>query len=161
MDPLITLLVATVMIVGLIGTLLPWVPDTLMIWGAGLAYGLLVGWGTWGGWLFALITLLAVAALAAEVALSAGGARAAGASGCGIGVGLVAATAGLILFSPVGAFVGLLAGLLAYEWIRWRDTRRAAQATGGALLGWGLSFLVKFVLGALMIALWGVWVVSA
>src|SRR3970040_2381567 len=49
--------------------------------GAGLAYGLLVGWGTWGPWLFALMTLGGLVALAAEVALSTAGARVGGASG--------------------------------------------------------------------------------
>jgi uncharacterized protein YqgC (DUF456 family) len=159
-DQTVTLLVGVAMAVGLIGTAVPWFPDILIVWGAGLVYGLAVGWGTWGGWLFAIMTVAALAALAAEIVLSAAGARAGGASGWAIAAGLLAALAGLLVFGPLGALVGFGAGILAIEWLRVRDGRRAVRATGGALLGWGVSFLVKFGLAAAMVAAWGVWVAA-
>ncbi|HSR46822.1 MAG TPA: DUF456 domain-containing protein [Anaerolineales bacterium] len=159
-DQAITILVGAAMVVGLIGTAVPWFPDTVLMWGAGLAYGLTVGWGTWGGWLFGLMTLIALAALIAEVGLSAAGARLGGASGCAIGVGLLAAVVGLLLFSPLGALLAFVAGILVAEWVRIRNPQRALRATGGAVLGWGASFIFKFGLGALMITLWGIWVVT-
>lgn len=160
-DAAITLLVAAAMIVGLIGTAIPWFPDVLIIWAGGLVYGLAVGWGTWGGWLFAGMTIAGLAALAAEIGLSAAGARAGGASGCAIGVGLAAALAALLFFGPVGALVGLAAGILATEWFRLRNRERAMRATGGALLGWGASFIVKFGLAGAMVAAWAIWVATA
>src|SRR3990172_8430936 len=82
-DQAITLFIGVVMLVGVAGAVLPWFPDLLLIWGAGLAYGLLVGWGTWGPWLFALMTLTGLAALAAEVGLISAGARVGGPAGWG------------------------------------------------------------------------------
>ena len=55
----VTFLVGMAMLAGLAGVLIPWFPDILLIWGAGLVYGILVGWGTWGPWLFASMTVAA------------------------------------------------------------------------------------------------------
>jgi uncharacterized protein YqgC (DUF456 family) len=159
-DQAITILVGIAMAIGLIGTAVPWFTDTLLMWGAGLAYGLTVGWGTWGGWLFGLMTLVGLAALIAEIGLSAAGARMGGASGCAIVLGLLAAVVGLLLFSPLGALIALVVGILVVEWVRVRDPQRALRATGGAVLGWGASFVLKFGLGVMMITLWGIWVVT-
>ena len=160
-DSAITFLVGATMLVGLAGALVPWFPDIVLIWGAGLAYGLLVGWGTWGPWLFALMTVAALVAVAAELAISAAGARVGGASGWGIAAGLGLAVLGLIVFSPLGALVGLALGMLLVEGWRHRDLRKAATASAGAVLGWGVSFVVKFALSAWMVLLWGVWVTTA
>lgn len=159
-DQTITILVGLAMLIGLMGTAVPWFPDILLIWGAGLVYGLSVGWGTFGPWLFGVMTLLGVAATVAEIGLSAAGARYGGASGCAVGVALVAALIGLVLFSPIGALVAFVLAVLVVEWIRNRDPGQALRATGGAFLGWGVSFLVKFGLAALMFGLWGLWVAA-
>ena len=154
----VTFLVGMAMLAGLAGALIPWFPDILLIWGAGLVYGILVGWGTWGPWLFALMTVAALVGFVAEVAVSAAGARVGGASGWGILAGLVLAVLGLIVFSPLGALIGLALGMLLVEGWRQHNLRKAAAATLGAVNGWGASFLVKFSLSLWMVLLWGVWV---
>ncbi|HMK09079.1 MAG TPA: DUF456 domain-containing protein [Anaerolineales bacterium] len=159
-DPIITALVGLTMLAGLAGTLIPWFPDILLIWGAGLAYGLLVGWGTWGPWLFALMTVAGLVSFAAELTVSAVGARVGGASAWGIVAGLALAIVGLIVFSPLGALLGLAAGMMLVEGWRHRNLRKAITATAGAIIGWGASFLVKFSLAAWMILLWVLWVAT-
>ena len=154
----VTFLVGMAMLAGLAGALIPWFPDILLIWGAGLVYGILVGWGTWGPWLFASMTVAALVGFVAEVAVSAAGARVGGASGWGILVGLVLAVVGMIVFSPLGALLGLALGMLLVEGWRQRNLRKAAAATLGAVIGWGASFLVKFSLSLWMVLLWGAWV---
>ena len=157
-DQTVTFLVGMAMLAGLAGALIPWFPDILLIWGAGLVYGIVVGWGTWGPWLFALMTVAALVAVVAEVAVSAVGAHVGGASGWGIAAGLVLATVGFILFSPLGALIGLGLGMLLVEGWRHRNLRKAATSTLGAVVGWGASFLVKFSLSLWMVLMWGVWV---
>jgi uncharacterized protein YqgC (DUF456 family) len=157
-DQAVTFLVGLAMLAGLAGALIPWFPDILLIWGAGLVYGIVVGWGTWGPWLFAMMTVAALVAVVAEVAVSAAGARVGGASGWGIAAGLVLATVGFIVFSPLGALIGLGLGMLLVEGWRHRNLRKAASATLGAVIGWGASFLVKFSLSLWMVLLWGAWV---
>jgi len=154
----VTFLVGMAMLAGLAGVLIPWFPDILLIWGAGLVYGILVGWGTWGPWLFALMTVAALVGFFAEVAVSVAGARVGGASGWGILAGLILAVVGMIVFSPLGALIGLALGMLLVEGWRQRNLRKAAAATLGAVIGWGASFLVKFSLSLWMVLLWGAWV---
>jgi len=158
-DQAVTFLVGTAMLAGLAGALIPWFPDFVLIWGAGLVYGLVVGWGTWGPWLFALMTIIGLMGSLAEVGVSAAGARIGGASGWGIAAGLVLALLGMLIFSPLGAFIGLALGMLLVEGWRQRDLRKAASATLGAVVGWGASFLVKFSVSLWMVVLWGAWVV--
>ena len=156
----VTFLIGLAMLTGVAGTIVPWFPDILLIWAAGLAYGLLLGWGTWGPWLFALMTLSALAGLAAEVGLSTAGARVGGASGWGIAAGLLLAIVGLFVFFPLGALAGFALGILLVEGWRRRNMRKALRATAGAVAGWGASFVVKFGLALWMVALWVVWVAT-
>src|SRR3990170_2339215 len=121
METLLTIVAGTLMVVGLAGIFLPFVPDTLLIWGAALGYGLLVGWGISGPWLFGLITLLGLLAAAAESWASGAAAYKAGASPWSILAGLAGGAAGFFLFPPIGMVIGLLAGTFLAEYLRRRD----------------------------------------
>ena len=158
METLLTIVAGTLMVVGLAGIFLPFVPDTLLIWGAALGYGLLVGWGISGPWLFGLITLLGLLAAAAEAWVSGAAALKAGASPWSILAGLVGGALGFFLFPPLGAAVGLLAGTFLVEYVRRKDARQAARAMVGIGLGYGVSFGVKLILGLMMIGAWVAWV---
>jgi uncharacterized protein YqgC (DUF456 family) len=72
--------------------------------------------------------------------------------------GLALAVVGLVVFSPLGALLGLGLGMLLVEGWRHRNLRKAATATAGAVVGWGASFLVKLSLSLWMVILWGIWV---
>ena len=154
----VTVLIGIVMVIGVIGALVPALPDLVMMWVAGLVYGLVVGWGTWGPWLFGLMTLAALGGLLAEVWVSSAGARLGGASGWAILSGLVLGLAGLVFFSVVGAIVGMLAGTFLAEYLRLRDVRQASRSTVGMALGCGASVGVKFGLAVVMAVAWGLWV---
>lgn len=152
--------VAGVMLVGLIGTLVPVMPDLILIWLGGLAYGLLAGWGNVGGWVLAGITALGVIGTLSDIWASSMGARVGGASLWGILGGLALGLLGLIIFPPFGAVIGLLAGTFLVEAWRLRDVGKAARGTLGMGVGYGLSFVVKLVMGLGMIGLWVFWVVT-
>ena len=154
----VTVLIGIVMVIGVIGALVPAIPDLVMMWVAGLVYGLVVGWGVWGPWLFGLMTLTALGGLLAEVWVSSAGARLGGASGWAILGGLVLGLAGLVFFSVVGAVIGLLAGTFLAEYLRLRDVRQASRSTVGMALGCGASVGVKFSLAVVMAVAWGLWV---
>jgi uncharacterized protein YqgC (DUF456 family) len=157
---LITFLVALAMLTGIVGSLIPVLPDVILIWGAGLVYGLAVGWGSWGPWLFAGMTILGGLALLTEVWMSGAGARAGGASIWGILAGFALGAVGLVFFSPIGGFVGLLLGTFLVEYLRLGDRHLALKAVFGAGVGFGTSFLVKLGLCLGMAGLWVVWVLT-
>ncbi len=157
-DAALTVLLGGLMLLGVIGTLVPVLPDLILIWLAALGYGLFVGWGQWGPWLFALISLIGLVGLAAEFIGSGVGGRIGGASGWGILGGLVLGLIGLVFFTPIGAFVGLLLGTFLVEYWRLRDVSKAARSTLGTGIGFGASYIAKFFLALLMVAAWVVWV---
>ncbi len=160
-DGLITALTAVVMVVGLISVAIPVLPDMAFIWLAALGYGLLVGWGEQGPWLFALITLLGLIGAAIEVLGSSVGGKLGGASLWSILGGFALGVVGLIFFTPVGGVVGLLPGTFLVEYWRSKDARQAARGTLGMGLGFGASFVVKFLLALGMVAAWVVWAALA
>ena len=157
---LITFLVALAMIAGVVGSVIPILPDVILIWGAGLVYGLAVGWGVWGPWLFAAMTLLAALGFLTELWVSGAGARAGGASFWGILAGFALGAIGLVFFSPLGGFVGLLLGTFLVEYLRLKDSRLALRAVFGAGAGYGVSFVVKLGLCLGMVLLWVVWALT-
>jgi uncharacterized protein YqgC (DUF456 family) len=158
-ETVVIVVVAGVMLVGLIGVLVPVMPDLILIWLGGLAYGLLSGWGSAGGWVLAGMTVLGLIGVLSEIWASSMGARVGGASLWGILGGLALGLLGLILFPPFGAVVGLLLGTFLVEAWRLRDLGKAARGTFGMGVGYGLSFAVKLVMGLGMIGLWVFWVI--
>lgn len=158
-ETLVIIAASLLILTGLIGVLIPILPDLLLIWVAALGYGLLVGWGEWGPWLFAAITLMGLAGVLAEVWVSGAGAKVGGASWWSVLLGLAVGLVGLVFFTPIGGLVGLLLGTFLGEILRLKDLRKAIRGLLGMGLGYGASFLVKLFLGLGMTAAWIVWLV--
>jgi hypothetical protein len=155
-----TLLVGLVMLLGLSGTILPVIPDLELIWMAGLAYGLLVGWGPVVPWVLALMALIALGGSLLELALMGFGARLGGGSWIAIGVGGAAGVVALIIGGPVAGLLALPVAIFLVEWRRTRQPNIAGRAVLGSALGYALTFAVRVASALAMIALWGVWAYS-
>lgn len=157
MEIAVTILVGLTMLVGLLGSIIPFLPDVVLIWVGALLYGLLVGWGQNGGWLFGVISVLGLIGLLSDAWVSGVGARQGGASLLttlgGLAIGLV----GLFTAGPIGFLGGILLGTFVLEYSRHQDAEQALKATFGMGLGYGASFLVKFLLGLGMIGAWVAW----
>ncbi len=122
---------------GLVGSALPAVPGTIVVFLGALLHGLLTGWSPLGAGTQVLLLVAVIAAQALQYAVSAMGARKYGASKWGVGGALVGMFLGLFLPIPVlGPFVGAFAGALVAEWIVMdKEHKEAARAGFGALLG--------------------------
>lgn len=143
--------------VGLFLSIIPFFPGVTIIWLAALIYGIVTGFDALGIVMFILITIGFLAGISADNILMGAGARRGGASWLTIGVGLMVGIIGTIIFPPFG---GLIAGPLAIfllEVLRNREWRSGWLATRGLALGWGLSFLVRFAIGLVMIVIWLAW----
>jgi uncharacterized protein YqgC (DUF456 family) len=149
----IALVVAlVVMLVGLIGTVLPVIPGTILIFVAALVEGFqTVGWPT-----LVVLGLLAAVATTADIWASSVGAKIGGGSGWSVVVGLVFGLAGFILFSLPGAIIGAVLGVLLTEIVRVGDWRQALKAGSGWVAGWILATLVQLSIGLVMVAIF-VW----
>ena len=157
-EPIITLFVGVAMIAGLVGIFIPLFPDILLIWGAGLAYGLTVGWGSLGPWMFGLMTAFGVIGLLTDLWLTSLGGKIGGASITSILAGIFAGFVGMIFLSPIGGIFVMLGTTFYLEFRRLKDTDRAVKGMLGVALGYGASIGVKLGIAMAMILLWLIWV---
>ena len=145
------------MLVGLVLLIIPIFPGITVIWLAALLYGIVTGFDTLGIVILVLITLGMIAGVTVDNVLMGAGARQGGASWLTIGVALLAGIAGTVLFPPIGGLIAIPLAIFLLELLRNREWRGAWRATRGVALGWGLSFLVRFGIGLVMISAWLIW----
>lgn len=148
------------MLVGLVLLIVPIFPGITVIWVAALLYGIVTGFDTLGIVIMVLITLGMAAGISADNLLMGAGARRGGASWLTIIVALIAGIAGTVLFPPIGGLIAIPIAIFLIELLRNREWRSAWRATRGVALGWGLSFLVRFGIGLVMISAWLIWALS-
>jgi hypothetical protein len=145
------------MVVGLVLLVIPIFPGITVIWLAALLYGIVTGFDTLGIVILVLITLGMIVGVTVDNVLMGAGARQGGASWLTIGVALFAGIAGTVLFPPIGGLIAIPLAIFLLELLRNREWRSAWRATRGVALGWGLSFLVRFGIGLVMISAWLIW----
>jgi len=145
--------VVAFMIVGIVGTAVPIIPGTLLIWMGVSVYVWHVGMGTFGLGIFLLLSLIAVVTGTADVWLPLLGSKSGGTSGRAILFGTIGAIIGTF-FLPipiVGTIAGYILGLLLGEYQKSGDWELAKKAGLRGLAGWGLATAVQFGGGILML----------
>ncbi len=148
-----------IMLFGLFGMVVPIFPGGFVIWLCTVVYGVISGGFHGAGLvLFIIITVLMIAGIIVDDVLMAAAARKNGASWRSLFFGFVGGVVGTIMLPPFGGLLGAPLLLFISEFIRDRDRARAWKITRGMLVGWGWSFVARFGLGVLMIALWFAWV---
>ncbi len=150
-------IVLAVMLVGLIGLVIPILPGLVIIWLAGLVYGIVTGFSTAGWIIIVLMTILMVVGSLADNVIMGASARQKGASWLAIGVALVLAIVGSLLMPPFGGLVLALLGIFGVEMYRLRDLQKALDSTKSMAFGCGWAVVVRAGIGALMIGLWILW----
>ena len=152
----------TFMLVGLIGLVVPIFPGIAVIWLSALVYAIISYLGgtmtVWDWLLFALITILMVVGSFIDNLIIARKLRETGTPWKSIGLAYAAALVSSLFLTP---FAGLLitpAVLYLVEYLRLRNRRQAFDSLKGWLVGFGWTFVALISIGALMIALWLVWV---
>jgi len=139
--------------IGLIGTVLPVFPGTIIILGGALLHRMMlgpeksVGWGT-----ITVLVLLTVASYALDFLSGYLGARYFGATRWGMFGALLGALIG-IFFGIVGLFVGPVIGAVAGEFIAGKRMIDAGRAGWGSLLGNAGAMIGKLVIALAMIAI--------
>ncbi|MGH8045791.1 MAG: DUF456 domain-containing protein, partial [Chthoniobacterales bacterium] len=136
------------MLAGLVGTVLPLVPGTVLILcGAVLNHFTLhsIGWPTLLG-----LTVLMMLAQVLDLASGAVGAKYFGATRWGAIGGILGAVVGLF-FGVIGIFVAPLVGVLVGELLGGQGILPAGKSTWGTLLGTTAGIVGKLVIGLAMI----------
>jgi uncharacterized protein len=144
-------LTIVLMLVGLVGSVLPLLPGTVLILGAAVIHRIALGPEKSVGWI-TLVGLTALMVLAHLVDLVSGsiGAKWFGATRWGAVGAILGAIVGLF-FMPIGIFVGPLVGVLLFELLGGKEILPAGRATWGALLGTTAGIAMKFAIASTMI----------
>ena len=147
-----------VMMLGLIFTFIPILPGTLIMWGAVVAYGWVLGWDKLGWLAFSLITFFMILGIVADAVAGHFGAKMGGASWLAIIVGailgfvlgLVASFVGSPLFGCFAGLLGAVGGVLWVEWQRNKNWNTALRATKGYVAGSAAGIMAKVTSGLFM-----------
>ena len=147
----------TVMLAGLL--VLPLLPGLVIIWLAALGYGLVAGFATLGWIMFALLTVLMIGGSVVDNVLMGRSAHKEGAPWWVILIAMMAAIVGsfVIPIPIIGGILAALVTLFGIEWIRRKDWRKALASLKGMAVGWGWAFVIRFIIGLIMIGLWLIW----
>jgi uncharacterized protein YqgC (DUF456 family) len=146
------------MLVGLLGLIVPIYPGTVIMWLAALGYGWISGFSPTGIAIFVILTLLMLASTLVDNLMMGMGARKGGASWKTIAIALLAGILGTIIFPPFGGIIAAPLAVFGLEYIRLGNVGQAWAALRGLATGWGLSFVVRFGIGFIMMLLWWLWV---
>lgn len=144
---------------GLLGTLLPFVPGLPLIWAAAFVYGLIEGFGRTAWIAMTVISLLMIGGFIAKFILPQRRASASGVTRSTLVFGAVAGLVGFFAVPVVGLPLGAVVGVLLAERRRTNDWPRARRSTKEVVIGFGLGVLVEMGAGMAMIASWVVWAV--
>ncbi len=158
MDTFGIFLVGLAMVIGIIGTIVPFLPGLPIVWAAALVYGGVAGFGTVGWICFVLITGVGISGLVAGVSVPKRHVEGGGAPFSTIVVGAIGAVIGFFVIPVVGLIIGGVAGVFLAEWARTGRGDQAWASTKRALVGFGIGAAVQMGAGVVMMMTWVVWV---
>jgi uncharacterized protein len=155
--PLVWVVVGVLLIVGLVGTVLPYVPGSPLILVAVFIYAFATDFKIIG--FPRLVFFVAITILSSVLAYagSAIGTKRAGGSAWAVVGALVGGLIGLF-FAPPGLFVGPVVGAIAAEWIRTGRFRGSVRSGAGALMGMVAGAVLHFAFAVVMVGLFLFWV---
>jgi uncharacterized protein YqgC (DUF456 family) len=152
MDFIWWLFAIVLMAVGLIGTVLPVVPGTVIILAAALIHQVMLGTEkSLGWWNIAGLLLLTTLSYAVEFGAGYFGAKRFGATKWGAFGAMLGAVVGLFVPFP-GLIIGPIVGAVAGELLAGKRLVRAGRAGWGTLLGNLAGMLGKLTIGLVMVS---------
>ena len=145
-------LTLTLMLTGLVGTVVPVLPGTTIILAAAIMHHLALGEAhSIGWWSIAALTALTVLSYVLDFGSAALGAKYFGATRWGAVGGIIGTVVGMFFF-PLGIFIGPLAGVLLGELLGGQRLLPAGKSTWGTFLGTTAGIVGKLTVAAAMIA---------
>ncbi|MCD5415590.1 DUF456 domain-containing protein [Candidatus Bipolaricaulota bacterium] len=141
------------MFIGLVGTVMPFLPGTPVILVGAIIYAFATDFAVIDGGLIALLVIICLGAELLEYSAGAIGARKYGASKAGVYGSIIGALAGIFVFFPIGMLIGTMAGAVAGEMLAGASGSKAIRAGFGAILGAVSGMILKFIAGVAMIVI--------
>jgi len=145
------ILAIIVILIGIAGIFIPYVPGISLIFIAILAYGWHEGFHQVSSYYIAVMAALTVLSLVVDYLAATLGAKHFGSSKYGIYGALLGTLLGIIIFAPIGIFVGPWLGALIGEMLAGKDFSTAMRISWGTIVGLFSGIAFNLVLGAAML----------
>jgi uncharacterized protein len=155
---IVDVVVAILMLAGLVGAIVPFVPGAPLIFAGALLHAIATDFTPIGVGRLAILAAIGVLAWALEHVAGVVGARSAGGSRAAVIGAMLGMVAGVVV-APVGLLLGPLVGAIAGELLAGRAPGPSVRSGLGAALGVLTGVVAHFALALVMIALfvWWVW----
>lgn len=140
------------MLPGIVGIFVPVVPGIPLMFLVALLFGLINRFEALTGGEITILLVVALASVAIDYLAGVLGAKYSGASSRALLAGFAGMVVGIVTLGPIGAIIGLFAGVLLVE-IRIKPERQAIRAATGSLIGVAAGMLVNFILALIFIGL--------
>lgn len=155
---ILTALVGAVIVIGVAGTIVPILPGLMLVWGAMVAYGVIMGFGAIG-WVSVIVaTGLLILGFYLNIRIPQ---KSAAGSGLTVKAQLVAvalAVVGLFVLPPFGAPIGFVLGVFLMRLRSTGDKAQAWASTKVTVIALLKASAAQVACGIAMFAVWIVWV---
>ena len=150
--------VGLLFLVGLVGSVIPWLPGPLFILAGAVLWAFATDFAQIGVGRLAILAAIALVTFLLNFVAGAAGARRYGGSRWGVVGALVGAVVGFF-FGPLGLLIGPVGGAVAGELMRGADLEDSIRSGFGAVVGLLAGIVADFVAALVMVGLflWWVW----
>ena len=155
-DVILWVVVGALLVLGLAGTVIPFLPGTPLIFVAALVYAFATDWTPIGFGRLAILAALSALGYVLHYAAGALGTRRAGGSGWAVAGALLGAVVGLFFGVP-GLLLGPPLGAIAGELLKSGDVRTSIRTGLAAFIGMIAGAVANFAIGVTMTALFLWW----
>ncbi len=151
-------IVAVLMLAGLVGAVVPFIPGTPLVFAGALVYAIATEFTPVGAGRLVILAVLGAAGWAIEHIAGAMGARRAGGGRAAVVGALLGALAGLA-FAPLGLLLGPIAGAIAGDLLSGRGPAGSVRTGIATAVGVVVGVAAHFAFALAMVALfvWWVW----
>jgi uncharacterized protein YqgC (DUF456 family) len=158
MMTLVYILVGLLLLLGLLGSVLPFLPGTLLILVGAFVYAWATDFVTLGASRLLILTALTVTAYAVDYVAGAIGVRRIGGSRWAMLGAALGALVG-VFFGPLGLILGPIIGAVAAELVQSQEIEASLRSGFGSALGMIAGAVARFSLAVVMVGLflWWVW----
>jgi uncharacterized protein len=156
MMPAVVLLVVLLMAAGVVGSVVPFLPGSPLIFLGALLFAVTTDFDPVGGWELLLLALLTISSYALEQVSSAfGAAKLGGGRWAALGA-IVGGIVGLF-FGLVGVLLGPVLGAVGFELVHRKQIGPGLKSGVGTMVGMLLGAVAKFSLAVVMVGLFALW----
>ncbi len=150
-----TVVTGLIIAVGLLGTLVPALPGSILVLVGVVLFGAATGWDAWAIGITGVAALVTAASMVLGVRIPAK-ATSATATKRSLRAGIVGGIIGFFVIPVIGLPVGWIAGVFLSEAAA-SDVTAARRSTLAVLRSFGFAALVQFGLALFVAMVWGVW----